>query len=267
MFRLPFLSPVLWVMLLLLTSSCSEGGGVNIFTIEDDKALGTQFDAEIRNDQTTYPLLDSLDYPKVYSMLYALRDTILQSGQMHHADDFTWKIGVIGSDTVVNAFCTPGGYIYVYTGLLKFLDNESQLAGILGHEMAHADLRHSTDQLSKAYGVQFLLQLVLGDNGGMVREVVSGMTQLAFSRRDESQADAYSVQYLCGSKYAADASADFFKKMEAEGESRVPEFFSTHPNPSDRVERIRQLAYEQGCRLNETAVDGSYLKIIATLPN
>ena len=54
---------------------------------------------------------------------------------------------------MLNAFCTPGGYIYVYTGLIKYLDNEAQLAGVLGHEIAHADLRHVTDQLTEQYGV------------------------------------------------------------------------------------------------------------------
>ena len=65
---------------------------------------------------------------------------------------------IIHDDSTLNAFCTPGGYIYIYTGILKFLDSEDEFAGVLGHEIAHADLRHSTRQMTKQYGVQILLR-------------------------------------------------------------------------------------------------------------
>ena len=71
---------------------------------------------------------------------------------------------IIKDDNVQNAFATPGGHIYVFTGLIKFLDNESQLAGVLGHEMAHADRRHTSRQLQNEYGINLLLSVVLGEN-------------------------------------------------------------------------------------------------------
>ena len=78
---------------------------------------------------------------------------------------------LIDDDKTLNAFCTPGGFIYVYTGLIKFLDSEDQLAGVMGHEIAHAALRHSTRQMTKVYGVQTLLQVATGraDPGGVHR--------------------------------------------------------------------------------------------------
>ena len=68
----------------------------------------------------------------------------------HVADfsDFDWELKIIHDDETLNAFCAPGGYIYVYTGLIKFLAHEDNLAGVIGHEIAHADLRHSTQQLT-----------------------------------------------------------------------------------------------------------------------
>jgi predicted Zn-dependent protease len=56
-----------------------------------------------------------------------------------HSKDFSWRIRIIANDSVLNAFCTPGGYIYFYTGILKYLESEDQLAGVMGHEMAHAE--------------------------------------------------------------------------------------------------------------------------------
>ena len=263
-------SSVLAVLLSLSIAAampaCSEGGGVNLFTIEDDKALGAQIAAEITENTAAFPILDSLEYARVYASLYALRDVILESGQVTHAQDFQWQIRVIDNDTVINAFCTPGGYIYVYTGLLRYLDDMSQLAGVMAHEMAHADLRHSTDQLTTAYGIHFLLNLVMGENRNMITDIATGLSQLAFSRSDESQADAYAVRYLCSSSYAADGSAVFFERMQTtEGDAAVPEFLSTHPSPSNRAERIREQKQKMGCAGANADMD-TYTGMLKALP-
>jgi beta-barrel assembly-enhancing protease len=249
--------------LAVILTSCSEGGGVNMFTLEDDKALGAQIAAEIAAAPDSFPVLDSVAYPKAYALVYAIRDRILASGKVTHKDDFIWQVRIINNDDVVNAFCTPGGYIYVYTGLIRYLDNEAQLAGVIGHEMAHADLRHSTDQLTEAYGISALVSLLLGDN--VLGDIAVGLTQLAFSRGDESQADAYSVTYLCPTEYAASGSAGFFEKIEAEGGVDVPEFLSTHPSPSNRINDIYAKTEELTCAGGALHAD-RYDALINALP-
>lgn len=249
----------------LLNNSCSEGGGVNIFSLEDDIALGAQIAAEIESDPATFPILDSADYSEAYGLIYDIRDRILASGKVYHADDFEWQIKIVHDDEVVNAFCTPGGYIYVYTGLIKYLEDESQLAGVLGHEMAHADLRHSTDQLTEAYGISLLLSIILGNEESVLADVAASLTQLAFSRGDESQADEYSVEYLCPTDYVASGSAGFFIKVEEEGGVEIPEFLSTHPNPDNRIENINAAADELGCEGDEIFSD-RYDDLIDALP-
>ncbi len=126
---------------------------------------------------------------------------------LKYADKFDWKVDIIKNDSVLNAFCAPGGYICVYTGIIKFLDNEAQFAGVLGHEMAHADRRHSTDQLTKAYGIQLLLGIVLGNNQSQLAQIAAdlaaGVATLAFSRDAEYESDEYSVKYLYNTAYDA----------------------------------------------------------------
>ncbi|MBC8172845.1 MAG: M48 family metalloprotease, partial [Chitinophagales bacterium] len=187
--------------------SCSNGGGVNIFSIEDDKELGAQLDAEILNDPATYPILSESSYSTAYDLLNDIRDRILASGKITYTTDFVWELRIIHDDATLNAFCTPGGYIYVYTGLIKYLENEAQLAGVLGHEMAHADLRHVTDQLTEQYGLSLLISIVLGENSSVLTDIALGLAGLAFSRGDESQADEYSVIYLCPTDYYAAGAA------------------------------------------------------------
>lgn len=229
----------------LFYTSCnsdSRDGGFNLFSIEDDKQLGLQVSQEIAGNPSEYPILSNVTYQTAYSYLWNIRSAILGTGLVAYDTVFPWAMYIIKNDTVVNAFCTPGGYIYVYTGLIKTLDNEAQLAGVIAHEMAHAAKRHSTDQLTKAYGVQLLLSIVLGDNPGYLAEIAanlaSGLSTLAFSRQAEYEADEFAVKYLYATTYDAFALADFFVKLE--GLPRPPTFLSTHPSPEDRIAKITE---------------------------
>ena len=137
--------------------------------------------------------------------------------------------------------------MFVYTGLIKFLDEKDDFVGVMGHEMAHADLRHSTNQLTTQYGFGFLLQLITGGEPGQLEQVLASLLTLRFSRSDEAQADEFSVAYLCDTEYAANGAASFFEKLLALGGSRPPEFLSTHPSPDNRVADINAEADERGC--------------------
>lgn len=229
-------------------SGCKDGG-LNIFTIEDDKTFGAQVEAEIAANPNEYPLLPRSGNEAAYQYLEAMRDEILASGKLNHRTDFVWKLYIVNDDNVQNAFCTPGGYIYIYTGLIKYLDNASSLAGVLGHEMAHADRRHSTDQMTQQYGLATLLEIVLGENQNALTDIAANLTSLAFSRGHETEADAYSVEYLCpsASNYRADGAADFFIKIDNSGGQQPPAFLSTHPNPENRVQKIQAKEDDLGC--------------------
>ncbi len=249
----------------LFIQSCSEGGGINIFSIEDDKALGAQVAAEIAADPATYPVLSENTYAEAYDLLNDIRDRVLNSGEVFHEDDFVWEVKIIEDDNIINAFCTPGGYIYVYTGLIKYLDDEAQLACVLGHEMAHADLRHTTDQLTQIYGISLLVSIVLGSDQELLGDIATTLATLAFSREDESQADEYSVIYVCPTEYYAGAASEFFEKIEAEGGFDIPEFLSTHPNPENRIEDILAKYNELGCS-GDLRYEVRYQQLIDALP-
>lgn len=249
-------------------NSCSkDSGGLNIFSIEDDKQLGLQTKAQIEADPAQFPILDPSTHAAAYTYINALRDDILAGGKVNHRNDFAWEVKIIKNDEIQNAFCTPGGYIYVYTGLIKYLDNKSSLAGVMGHEMAHADRRHSTTQMTKTYGVQTLLDVLVGKNQNLLTQIGSELVALKFSRSDESEADEYSVKYLCPTKYEASGAADFFQKIINMGSSNPPEFLSTHPNPDNRVQNIHKHADDGGCTttISSEENDAGYAAFKASL--
>jgi predicted Zn-dependent protease len=224
----------------------TPSGGFNLFSVEQDKELGAQVAAEIAANPAEYPVLDSASNVAAYKYIYGIRDKILQTGKVEHANDFVWQVRIIDNDTTLNAFCTPGGYIYFYTGIIKYLDNEAELAGVMGHEMGHADLRHSTRQMTKLYGVQVLINAALGQREAL-KQITTGLIGLKFSRNHETEADQMSVEYLCGTSWPADGGAGFFEKIQAEGGGRTPEFMSTHPSPDNRIENYHTWAKEKNC--------------------
>ena len=237
----------------LMMTSCSlfnndkaPSGGLNLFTIQQDKDLGAKVAGEINADPAKYPVLDSATNVAAYQYIYGIRDAILATGKVKHADDFKWELKIIKDDSTLNAFCTPAGYIYIYTGIIKFLDNEAELAGVMGHEMAHADLRHSTRQMTKSYGLQVVINAALGQREAL-KQITAGLVGLKFSRGHETESDRMSVEYLCGTKYRADGGAGFFEKIKAMGGGSTPEFMSTHPSPINRIKNYHKWALDNNC--------------------
>jgi predicted Zn-dependent protease len=149
----------------------------------------------------------------------------------------------------VNAFALPGGQVFITVGLLDRLENEAQLAGVLGHEIGHVINRHSAQQMAKGQLGQILTVAVgvgasdsndRGRRAQMVAAMVNQMTQLRYSRKDESEADHYGLKYMAESGYDPSAMLDVMKILKkASGDSHPPEFLATHPLPDTRLEEIR----------------------------
>ena len=253
-------------------ASCSEDGGSGgalFISIPQQKQLGMQFDSTIVASPQEFPILSVDDYPEANAYLQNIFARILASEEVKHRNDFDWTIRLIDNDTTLNAFATPGGYVYVYTGLIKYLDQEDDLAGVLGHEIAHADEEHSARNMERQYGVSVLLSILLGEDSGQLSQIVTngatGLLSLNYGRGLETEADKRSVAYLASTDYNCAGARSFFEKLSASGQARTPEFLSTHPNPVNRVENITQQAQENGCS-TEALNPASYQDFKRMLP-
>ena len=136
---------------------------------------------------------------------------------------------------------------------------------MLGHEIAHADLRHSTEQLTKNYGIRMVSAFFFG-NESVIGGIAGSLLGLTFSRNDETDADIHSVIYLNDTDYDPRGVGRFFEKMEAKGETAgALVFLSTHPNPENRVERIFKQWKETGSYEGKTC-SAEYKKFKESLP-
>ncbi|MFY8021832.1 MAG: M48 family metalloprotease [Bacteroidia bacterium] len=249
---------------LFLLSSCGQKL-IDYVPLEIDKTLGEQADNQFSTGQVGV-LLSESEYPEAYEHLNKIKDRILASGKVRHKDDFEWKLRIIEDDSMLNAFCIPGGYIYVYTGIIKYLDSEDALAGVMAHEIAHADLRHGTSQMLQNLGIGFVLQSVLGIDNSSLLNLGINLIGLSFSRADESDADMNSVVYLYPTEYDARGAKIFFEKIQKDDKNpSIPEFISTHPNPENRVGRIIMKWKELGAKKGKK-FEGDYAKLKNNLP-
>jgi predicted Zn-dependent protease len=245
-----------------------KGTGVASLLIspQQDVEMGLATVEQIESNPTEFPILDSAQYHVAYGHIYRITNNILNSGKVAYKDDFVWRVRIIRDDNTLNAFCTPGGYIYVYTGIIKFLDNETQLAGVMGHEIAHADRRHSAKQMIQVLGLQTLIEILTSGTTQQLATLGANILALKFSRNDETEADNYSVIYLLNTEYNAQGAKYFFDKIKSADENALTEFLSTHPNPTDRVTNIEKTHECLGGGGNTGTFEQRYAQFKSSLP-
>jgi len=176
---------------------------------------------------------------------------------------YEYSFTVLDSE-VINAFALPGGPIYVTRGLLFELGDESQLAAVLAHEATHVGARHSAQQISQQMGVSVLVSIAsaaMGRGEGekvpppegeasnveQIAKLVAGLVGLRYSRKHETEADIYGLDFLVEAGYQPMGMVrvmEMFQRKEEEAGGNGPEFLRTHPNPGNRVQNLREKIQE-----------------------
>ncbi|MBM3975743.1 MAG: M48 family metallopeptidase [Planctomycetes bacterium] len=159
---------------------------------------------------------------------------------------FEWEVRLIDDPKMVNAFCLPGGKMAVYTGILPVAQDETGLAVVMGHEIAHAVARHGTERMSQ----EMLLQTALGAALSQAKESTQQLAlvgtellvSLPWGRMQESEADHIGLMYMARAGYDPRAAVEFWKRMSAlGGGGGMPAFLSTHPSDEKRASDLKKL--------------------------
>jgi predicted Zn-dependent protease len=216
------------------------GGGINFYSLEREMALGKQLAQEVERSAKL------VDDPVVTEYVNRVGQNLVRNSDAK----VPFTIKVIDSDAV-NAFALPGGFFYVNSGLILRADSESELAGVMAHEIAHVAARHSTKRETKGQLTQLatIPLILLGPGGWAGYGIYQGLnfaiplTFLKFSRGDENEADYLGLQYMYKTGYDPNSFVSFFEKVQAEEKRRpgtVPTVFSTHPPTVDRVDKVQK---------------------------
>lgn len=231
--RLWFLLSLMVMSMSLSQCSCSDVVGSMFVSEADEQRLGQQFDADLKKNPAKYPLSKDM---AMTAYVQGVFDEIHKAMPSDEVPGYGFqKVQLIDDSATANAFAVPGGYIYVYTGILKAMDDESELAAVLGHEISHVTHHHYRNQLAKQYGVQTLVSLLGGDSS-MVSSVAQSLLALKFSRDDEYDADNNGTKLAGTAQWSPLGVAHFFERMPTTG---MPDVLSTHPDAGDRVVAVQ----------------------------
>lgn len=236
--------PGVAAVLLLTLASCvtNPATGRREFSLMSEAQeieIGKQFDGEIRREMGLY---DDLALQKYVAGIG------LRLARASERPGLPWQFAVV-DEPAINAFALPGGYIYLTRGILPFLHDETQLAGVIGHEIGHVTARHSAQRYTQAttagVGVT-LLGIFVPEARPLqgVTETALGLLFLRYGREDELQADRLGVDYTASSGYDPAGVGGMLRTLarldEAGGSRRgVPNWLSTHPAPADRVQEVQ----------------------------
>lgn len=220
---------------------------------EQEFQLGLQVHEQLKKENVQF-----LSNPQVELYVEGLAKKLIS--QANKERQLEWKWYVIDDPNTVNAFATPGGRIYVYTGLLLEAGSEAEVIGVLGHEIGHVVGRHSARQLVGTYGLQTVIDMALGKDSGDLAKVAAGLAgkgaQLAYGRDMELEADEYGARYASGAGYDPRGLATFFEKLQAkQGDMpRFLTFLSTHPANAERIEKVTALIAAENLTGSEQGV-------------
>lgn len=161
-----------------------------------------------------------------------------------------WEFVLFNSDQK-NAFVLPGGQVGFYRGLYEISERDDYIATVLGHEVGHVTGRHAAERYSREAATQTALQVAGSQINSQLAMAALGLgaqvgLSLPFSREQEAEADIIGLRYMRTAGYDVRQAIPFWERMQSSGGSRPPEFLSTHPDPDNRIQRIRNYINEQG---------------------
>src|SRR5712692_9279221 len=214
----------------------SVGKGMNLYSLEREIGLGKQLAQEVERSSKL------IDDPIVTEYVNRVGQNLVRNSDAR----VPFTIKVIDSDEV-NAFALPGGFFYVNSGLVLRANEESELAGVMAHEISHVTARHGTKNATKGELMQFatIPLILLGPGGWAGYGIYQGLnlaipvTYLKFSRDAEREADFLGLQYMYKAGYDPNSYVTFFERIQADEKRRpgtIPKFFSTHPPTPERIE-------------------------------
>lgn len=188
--------------------------------------------------------------PQVQAYMKQVGKRIVQASGAKQTP-YKFDFHVLRDSKTVNAFALPGGQIFITAALLKRLENEAQLAGVLGHEVGHVLGRHSAEHLAKARLTQGLVGAASvagssdysgGQVAAMIANMVGQMVNMRFGREDELESDKFGLRFMADAGYNPSALIRVMKILAESrgGDASQPEFLSTHPDPGNRSQKIEQ---------------------------
>lgn len=242
---------------LLATGACTKApltGRTQLNLIPAGEMLSMsyqQYDAFLKENKISADAEATAKVKRVGAKIQgAVESYFSANGMAARLEGYRWEFNLVESEQV-NAWCMPGGKVVFYEGILPICQDETGIAVVMGHEVAHAVAEHGNERMSQgllAQGGAVLLSKALENKPAETQNLwmtAFGLgaqvgVLLPFSRTQESEADHLGLIFMAMAGYDPNAAVDFWKRMSAEGGAKPPEFISTHPSDETRIRKIKE---------------------------
>ncbi len=230
------------------------------YTPEDNMMIGDAVDAEFK---LLYPVLSPDEFPAATQYLEEMLNIVITTPNFTSRTVYNWQISIISDDSKTTAFALPNGHLYIHTGLLRYLESESQLISLLAHEFAYVEKGLATLLLEKEFSKQELGDITLENGLADVSAMAEVFPTLAYDKRDVELADKFSVDVLCPFVYEARGTVKIIEKSEEFPEETLG-WLSMRPSEDneERIYRINIMAEE--CGLDGVKNEEEYRAFLTT---
>ena len=228
------------IFFVAMTLSCAAINRLNLLTPEQEVELGRQASREVERSVRLYR------DPVVRAYVDSLGQALVR---VSARSQFRYYFKVVDAPEV-NAFALPGGFIYVNLGLIKAAETESELVGVIGHEIGHVEMHHGAKKISQQYGVAVLVDVIAGGGDPSLRRKIlaqlvgfgGGLGVLKYGREAERESDKFAVHCLVKAGVDPEGIARFFEtllKLHKRAPKGVEVWFATHPPTQSRIDFVR----------------------------
>ena len=239
------------------------------FDMEDQVVIGDAITEAIKNPIYGFDVLDRADFQGVYNHLNSLLGQVVNTATVQRRTDFNWNITILKDDEQVNAFVAPGGHLFIYTGMLKYLEGEHELVGVIAHEVAYADSDMLINRMREEFGSKKLSKILSNDQEreNIILQMSEDLRDVVYSREDIEQADDFCTEIIC--EFLWDGKGLLSVLQRGSNLSRPIDWLQSKPADDHRNFRLQAKIQARGgdCGMPDSTFQERYLDtVVKRLP-
>ena len=240
------------------------------FDETDQVMIGNAISEIISESSNGFNVLTEEDYQEVYIHLNTLIDQIANTASVQRRTEFDWKVFILENDEEVNAFIIPGGHLYIYSGLLKFLQGEHELVGMMAHEMAYVDSDKLMNKLKSEFGSKKLSKVISDDSesGVILLDIVEALDEIVFDEEAVMDADQFCMDIICDFEWDGEGLLSLIERGGTDPLKTI-KWLHSKPVTDNRIDNLTNILNDRvgTCGSPDSTYYQRYLdKVIEKLP-
>jgi len=247
------------------TDDVVVGQSKDEFDEADQIMIGNAISAAISEPSNGFNVLEEENYKEIYSHLNTLVDQIANTVTVQRREDFDWKISILENDDEANAFIVPGGHLYICSGLLKFMEGEHELIGMMAHEIAYADSDNLINQLKIEFGSKKLSKVISNDPDSdvIILDIAYALGEMVFNQQSVKEADQFCTDIICEFEWDGEGLLSLIKRGGSDP-AKIVKWLEAKPVTTNRIDDLTNSIFNrvETCGTSDSTYYQRYLNMV-----